>query len=123
VFEFFQWSLYGYHRYFVHKKLQSFKLKYEAAVFALVLTVDAMSLEILTNISSNFLLNTFIFYYLPGDIGHLTMVYVYPGYLLGGIILNEFFRRFERETPCFFGNLGFLLLLFLCFYDTLRGLM
>jgi len=106
VFAFFQWSLYGYHLYFVHKKLQSLQLNYEAAIFALVLSVDAMLLEILTNISSNFLLDTFIFYYLPGDIGHLTSIYVAPVYLLGGIILNEFFRRFERD-PLFFGNLGF----------------
>jgi len=106
VFAFFQWSLYGYHLYFVHKKLQSLQLNYEAAIFALVLSVDAMLLEILTNISSNFLLDTFIFYYLPGDIGHFTSIYVYPVYLLGGIILNEFFRRFEKD-PMFFGNLGF----------------
>jgi len=106
VFAFFQWSLYGYHLYFVRKKLQSYHFRYEDALFALVLSIDALLLEILINISSNFFLGTFVFYYLPGDIGHLTTVFVYPFYLLGGAALCEFFRRFEKD-PMFFGNLSF----------------
>jgi len=106
VFAFFQWALYGYHLYFVRKKLQSYHFHYEDAIFALVLSVDALLLEILINISSNAFLDTFVFYYLPGDIGHLTTVLVYPIYLLGGVALCEFLRRFEKD-PLFFGNLSF----------------
>jgi hypothetical protein len=106
VFAFFQWALYGYHLYFVRKKLQSYHFHYEDAIFALVLSVDALLLEILINISSNAFLDTFVFYYLPGDFGHLTTVYVYPVYLLGGVALCEFLRRFEKD-PLFFGNLSF----------------
>jgi hypothetical protein len=106
VFAFFQWSLYGYHLYYVRKKIQSYNFKHENYIFAFVLSVDALLLEIFVNVSSNFFLNTFIFYYIPGDIGHLTTVYVYPFYLLGGAILNEIFKRFEKD-PMFFGNLSF----------------
>ena len=106
VFAFFQWALFGYHVYYVRKKLQSYHFKYEEAIFALIVSVDALLLEIFLNVSSNVFLDTFVFYYLPGDIGHLTTVYVYPFYLLGGFILYETFQRFEKD-PMFFGNLGF----------------
>jgi len=106
VFAFFQWSLFGYHVYYVRKKIQSYRFRYEAALFAVVVSVDALLLEIFVNASSQVFLDTFVFYYLPGDIGHLTTIYVYPFYLLGGVILNETFERFEKE-PLFFGNLSF----------------
>lgn len=106
IFAFFQWSLYGYHLYYVQKKLQSFKFKHEEYIFAFVLSVDALLLEIFVNISSNFFLNTFIFYYIPGDMGHMTTVFVFPFYLLGGAILIGIFNRFLKD-PMFFGTLSF----------------
>lgn len=106
MFAFFQWSLYGYHLYYVRKKLQSFNFKHEAYIFAFVLSIDALLLEAFVNISSLFFLDTFIFYYLPGDLGHLTTVFVFPFYLLGGAILIETFKRFFQD-PVFFGNLSF----------------
>lgn len=108
VFAFFQWALFGYHLYYVHKKIQSYQFKYEASIFAFVVSVDALLLEAFANISSNIFLDTFIFYYLPGDLGHLTTLRVYPFYLLGGAILNETFKRFEKD-PLFFGNLSFVI--------------
>lgn len=106
IFAFFQWSLYGYHLYFVHKKIYSLNIKHKDYIFIFLLAVEALLLEIFVNISSKFFLNTFIFYYTLGDMGHLTTVFVLPVYLLGGAILNEIFKRFLRD-PVFFGNLCF----------------
>jgi len=106
IFAFFQWSLYGYHLYYVQKKLQSFKFKHEEYIFALVLSIDALLLEAFVNISSLLFLNTFVFYYIPGDLGHLTTVFVFPFYLLGGAILIGIFNRFLKD-PMFFGTLSF----------------
>lgn len=106
VFAFFQWSLYGYHLYFVDKKIRSFKVKYEEYIFTFLLAVDALLLEMFVNVSSNFFLDTFIFYYLPGDIGHLTTLAVFPFYLLGGAILIGMFKRFLND-PMFFGTLSY----------------
>ncbi|MCK9394774.1 MAG: hypothetical protein M0Q44_04215 [Methylobacter sp.] len=106
VFAFFQWSLYGYHLYYVQQKLRSFKFKHEEYIFAFVLSIDALLLEAFVNISSLFFLNTFIFYYTPGDMGHLTTVFVFPFYLLGGAILIGIFNRFLKD-PLFFGTLSF----------------
>jgi hypothetical protein len=106
VFAFFQWSLYGYHLYFVKNKIQSLKVKHEEYIFAFLLAVEALLLEIFVNISSNYFLNTFIFYYIPGDMGHLTTVFVFPFYLLGGAILIGIFNRFLKD-PLFFGTLSF----------------
>ncbi|MGZ5577431.1 MAG: hypothetical protein ACXWEV_11175, partial [Methylobacter sp.] len=69
-------------------------------------SVEALLLEIFVNISSSYFLDTFIFYYVPEDMGHMTSIYVFPVYLLGGAILNETFKRFLRD-PLFFGNLSF----------------
>lgn len=106
IFAFFQWSLYGYHLYFVHKKIYSLNVKHKDYIFIFLLAVEALLLEIFVNISSKFFLNTFIFYYTLGDMGHLTTVFVLPVYVLGGAILNEIFKRFLRD-PVFFGNLCF----------------
>ena len=106
IFAFFQWSLYGYHLYYVQKKLQSFKFKHEEYIFAFVLSIDALLLEAFVNISSLFFLNTYIFYYTPGDMWHLTTVFVFPFYLLGGAILIGIFQRFLQD-PLFFGTLSF----------------
>jgi hypothetical protein len=106
MFAFFQWALYGYHLYFVQKKIQSFKFKHEEYIFILVLSVEALLLEIFVNISSSFFLNTFIFYYVPSDMAHLTTVYVLPVYILGGAILIETFKRFLQD-PVFFGTLSY----------------
>lgn len=106
VFAFFQWSLYGYHLYFLHKKIQSFNVKYEAAIFTFLLAVDALLLEMFVNVSSIFFLDTFIFYYIPGDMGHLTTMAVFPFYVLGGAILTGIFKRFLND-PMFFGTLSF----------------
>ncbi len=106
IFAFFQWSLYGYHLYFVHQKIQSLDVKYKEYIFTVFLAVEALLLEILVNVSSNFFLNTFIFYYLPGDMGHLTTIFVFPFYLLGGAILIGIFSRFLKD-PMFFGTLSF----------------
>jgi hypothetical protein len=106
MFAFFQWALYGYHLYFVKKKIHYLNLKHEAYIFVLVLSVEALLLEIFVNISSSYFLDTFIFYYVPEDMGHMTSIYVFPVYLLGGAILNETFKRFLRD-PLFFGNLSF----------------
>jgi hypothetical protein len=106
IFAFFQWSLYGYHLYYVQKKLQSYKFKHEEYIFAFVLSIDALLLETFVNISSLFFLNTFVFYYTPGDMGHLTTVFVLPFYLLGGAILIGIFNRFLKD-PMFFGTLSF----------------
>ncbi|MDZ4220481.1 MAG: hypothetical protein U1D70_15865 [Methylobacter sp.] len=106
TFAFFQWSLYGYHLYYVQKKLQSFNFKHEEAIFVFALSIDALLLEIFVNLSSLFFLDTFIFYYLPGDIGHLTTIFVFPFYLLGGAILIGIFNRFLKD-PLFFGTLSF----------------
>ncbi len=116
IFAFFQWSLYGYHLYFVHKKIQSLKVKHKASIFVLVLSIEALLLEIFVNISSNFFLNTFIFYYMPEDMGHLTSVFVLPVYVLGGAILNETFKRFLRD-PVFFGTLSFAIAFIFVFLE------
>jgi hypothetical protein len=106
IFAFFQWSLYGYHLYYVQKKLQSYKFKHEEYIFAFVLSIDALLLEAFVNISSLFFLNSFVFYYTPGDMGHLTTVFVFPFYLLGGAILIGIFNRFLKD-PLFFGTLSY----------------
>lgn len=114
IFAFFQWSLYGYHLYFVQKKIQSLKVKHEEYIFALVISVEALLLEIFVNISSSFFLNTLIFYYIPGDMGHMTTVFVFPVYILGGAILIETFKRFLQD-PVFFGNLSYSIALIFVF--------
>ncbi|HQQ63560.1 MAG TPA: hypothetical protein PLF22_08295 [Pseudomonadales bacterium] len=106
-YSFFLWSLYGVYLYFLHRKTTAAPGERRDYLLALLIAVDAIFLEFVTNIGSLFYLRTLVFYYFPSDIGHLTTALVSPFYFLGGLALVHTLQRFIRD-PVFFGSLGYL---------------
>lgn len=113
LYSFFIWSLYGFHLYLLHTKLGEFGDLSEKRL-SLVISIEAIILEIAMNISALFFLNTYIFYYFPNELWHLTSLQVIPFYFLGGLVITKTLKRFKRD-PLFFGIMSFLISFVFCF--------
>lgn len=102
----FGWGIYGYHLYFLHKKVKSFHFKHEDYIFAFLVSIDALLIEVLMNICGLFSLDTIIFYYFPSDLYHLTSLFAIPFYAMGGFAISRTVKGFSHD-PWFFGATGF----------------
>lgn len=108
-YSFFLWSLYGIYLYFLHQKFPlDFQQKKYYLAPSFIMAFDAITLEFLMNISSLVFLSTFIFYYFPSDVLHLTTLAASPFYFVGGIVVIRTLKRFSRD-PWFFGTMSFLI--------------
>lgn len=107
LYSFFLWAMYGCHLYFVDRAFIRTPALYRTILFALILSVDAIVLEFLVNVTSIYYLETYIFFYIPGDVQHLTTIAVVPFYFLGGIVAARTLEFFKTR-PVLFGSLGFI---------------
>jgi len=80
----FMWPLYGFFIYNMNTALainpKLAKIN-NAAAKTFLFAIDAMTLEILTNIFAILFYKTFLFYYLPGDLLHFTTIKILIPYL------------------------------------------
>lgn len=107
IYSFFVWGMYGCHLYFMDKRFIHSTAAYRAVLFALILSVDAIILEFILNTTSIYFLHTYIFFYFPNDVHHLTTLAVVPFYFCGGLLTAEILKR-TFNYPALFGFLGFL---------------
>ncbi|HON59259.1 MAG TPA: hypothetical protein PLT45_06970 [Smithella sp.] len=102
------WPLYGFFVYGMRLAIKNnpkLAKRYNAAAMTFLFALDAMALEILTNIFSILLYHTYLFYYLPGDLLHFTTIQIFVPYLFAcglGALFSGFFERVKRHQ-CFIG--------------------
>jgi len=80
----FMWPLYGFLIYCMNRAIESNpKLigMNNGIAKAYLYAIDAMVLEILTNIFAILLFHTYLFYYLPDDLMHFTTIQIFIPYL------------------------------------------
>jgi hypothetical protein len=103
------WGLYGLHLYLLHDSLQSrwsiTKTKHLVIIFAL----EALVLESLLTLSARFVFGKFLYYYLPGDLWHVTSVQNFPFYFICGLVLFKTLDEFKK-SPRYFSMLSTFLL-------------
>ncbi len=107
-YSFCVWAIYGCHLYFMDKKFIHSSAAYRSVLFALILSVDAVVLEFLLNLSSIYYFHSYVFYYFPSDIRHLTTIAVVPFYFFGGLIAAYVIQRCYRQ-PVLTGVIGLFL--------------
>lgn len=95
------WMMYGFHLYLLHEFPGIIKKKLRARKAALIIAIDALVLEILLNITAIIFFGTFIFYYIPSDLWHLSTLWVLPFYYLGGLVITHSLRRFKQDKLFF----------------------
>jgi hypothetical protein len=80
----FMWPLYGFFVYFLNNAIEiNPKLANinNGIAKSYLFALDAMALEILTNIFSILLYHTYLFYYLPNDLIHFTTIQIFIPYV------------------------------------------
>jgi hypothetical protein len=99
----FMWPLYGFFVYCLNNAIEiNPKLAHinNGAAKAYLFALDAMALEILTNIFSILLYHSYLFYYLPDDLVHFTTIQIFIPYLFAcglGAILSLFLERLKKN--------------------------
>ncbi|MDZ7753371.1 MAG: hypothetical protein U5S82_17435 [Gammaproteobacteria bacterium] len=93
------WPWYGFHLYLLDQVLSARRLHAQGPVVRGGMTgVDGPLLEILGNGLFLLIFGQYVFYYFPGDLGHLTSLLVIPHYALAGMVLY-FIIHALRDAP------------------------
>lgn len=83
------WPWYGFHFYLFNKALKKRNRQVNNLFLHGCITgIDGPLLEILGNGLYLLVFGGYVFYYFPGEIGHLTSLYVIPYYAMAGIVLT-----------------------------------
>ena len=103
------WPVYGFHIYCFHAALKARYDKTEDIDLALFIGMDAITLEVLANLFSLSFFYTFIFYYLAGDLRHLSTAVIFIPYVLGGYLAIKILHFLEKNHHrVFWGITGFI---------------
>ena len=108
------WGLYGFHLYLLHGSLADKWSIYRRRHLALIFSVEALVLEALLTISAKVFLGKYLYYYLPGDLWHVSSVQNIPFYFICGVVTLATLKRFKAD-PVFFSAMSASLLFVLVF--------
>ena len=103
------WGLYGLHLYLVHDSLRARWSITKTKHLVLIFSLEALILESLLTLSAKLFFGKFLYYYLPGDLWHVTSVQNFPFYFICGLVLFKTLEEF-RKSPRFFSALSAFLL-------------
>lgn len=108
------WGLYGFHLYLLHETLAARWSIIKAKHLALIFSIEALILEALLTLSARAVFGKYLYYYVPGDLWHVTSFQNIPFYFICGMVVLKTLRRF-RADPRFFSIMSAFLLLVLVF--------
>jgi hypothetical protein len=108
------WGVYGFHLYLLHDSLASKWSIVRARHLALIIALEGLLLEAVVTLSAKLYLGRYMYYYLPGDLWHVSSFQNIPFYFIFGVVAVKTLRRF-RKDPLFFTGMNAFLLLVLVF--------
>jgi len=111
LYSIFIWFFYGLHLWLLHSNFNK-ENKLSKISFPLLLGFEALIVEILVNLTYLSLTGTYIFYYFPSDMFHLTSVQAIPIYILAGYIIPKVIRKMESNHRFFITLNTILVLIF-----------
>ncbi len=114
-YSFFMWGLYGFHLYLLHGHLKNNKI-FSDKTLALIISCEAVFLEVVYNLSFLVLFNQYIFYYASPDLWHLSSLQAVPLYFLAGLVIVKTLRRFSQD-PRFFTIMSYLFVIVFIFFS------
>lgn len=109
------WGLYGFHLYLLHGSLESKWSIQKTRHLALIFSLEALILEAVLTISAKVFLGRYMYYYVPGDLWHVSSFQNIPFYFICGVVTLRTLRRF-RTDPWFFSGMSAALLSVLVFF-------
>ena len=103
------WPIYGFHMYCFHTALKAKHDKTTDFDMSIFVGIDAITLEVFCNMFSIFFFYTYIFYYLAGDLNHLSTIFIFVPYIVCGYIVIKNLHFIEKKHyHTLFGIFGFL---------------
>lgn len=111
------WAMYGFHLYLLHGSLAAKWSITRTKHLALIFSLEALLLEALLTISARIFLGRYMYYYLPGDLWHVSSLQNMPFYFLCGVLILKCLKRFQRD-PVFFSVLCAWITLVVAFMAT-----
>jgi hypothetical protein len=108
------WGLYGFHLYLLHGSLAAKWSITRTRHLALIFCLEALLLEALLTLSARLFFGTYMYYYLPADLWHVTSIQNIPFYFICGVVLLKTLKRF-RTDPVFFTLMNSFLIFVLIF--------
>jgi len=108
------WGLYGLHLYLLHDSLATKWSITRTRHLALIFSLEALLAEALLTLSAKLVFGRYLYYYLPGDLWHVTSVQNMPFYFICGVIVLKTLKRARRD-PKFFTLMSSFLLIVLVF--------
>jgi hypothetical protein len=103
-FSLYLWGTVGFYLYLLHGTLRK-RGASSPYRLATIFCIEAITLEVLVNVTYLTFFGNYIFYYLPGDLWHITSLQTLPLYLVAGfisVIILEFAKR--RPMRATFGS-------------------
>jgi hypothetical protein len=97
LYSLYLWGTIGFHLYLLHGMLENRKstsIHSLAAIFC----IEAIIMEAFVNITHLLLFDSYIYYYLPADLWHITSLQTLPLYLLAGYI-TVLAMSYARRLP------------------------
>lgn len=108
------WGILGFYLYLMHDNLESKWSITKTKHLALIFSLEALVIEALVTISAKLLLGQYLYYYLPGDLWHVSSLQNIPFYFICGVAILKTTKRFRRD-PYFFSAMSFCLIYVLIF--------
>lgn len=109
------WGMYGFHVYLLHDTLGTKWSITRTRHLALIISLEALVLEALLTLSAKPFFGEYLYYYLPGDLWHVTSLQNMPFYFMCGVLIVQVMRRFRRD-PWFFSALSTFFVAILVFF-------
>jgi len=106
--------MYGFYLYLLHDSLHGWNIR-SSRKLATIIAIEAIVLEFLLNGSFLLLFGDYFFYYLPGDLWHLTTIQAIPFYFLAGVVITKTVKHF-KIFPLFFIAMNTLLIFIFVFF-------
>ena len=111
LYNFAIWPLYGWHVYLSEQALAKWNLRAAARRTVLLLKHASAGplLEIIANLGMLAIMGRYYFYYVPGDLWHLTSIQVVPYYFVLSLLFAAFIARVrEVRQKVVLGSVGYV---------------
>ena len=95
------WGIMGIYLYLMHDNLAAKWTITRARYLALIFSFEALIIEALVTLSAKLFLGRYIYYYIPGDLWHVSSFQNIPFYFICGVVIVKTIKRFKKD-PLFF---------------------
>jgi len=108
------WGTVGFYLYLMHDHLAARWSITRTRYLSLIFSVEALILEAAVTLSARMFFGKYLYYYLPGDLWHVSTLQNLPFYYICGAAIVQIIKRFKTD-PYFFTAMSIFLIFVLVY--------